>query len=308
VPFAVAPGLQELTLDLIIELVFGVRDEERRRRMHQVLPALARASTPVLFFPWLGRDLGPRSIGGRFSRLRAQARALVQEQIDEHRRGAEGDEQDILTLLMAARDEAGRPLTDAELRDELFTLLFAGHETTATALSWAVDLMSHDDAAGERLVAAAREDDDAYLDAFITEVHRVRPTVPNVVRRLREPLELDPWRLPAGVIVAPAIWLTHRRPELYPEPEAFRPERWLGKRPGTSTWLPFGGGIRRCIGASFAQLEMREVLRVMFRRCTLEPASARPEDHKRRTVTNVPRRGARVLVTRREAARGAVAA
>ncbi len=303
VPFATSEPFQRLTLELIIGLVFGVRDAARRERMLDVLPALTRSATPVLFFPALGRDMGPRSPGARFRRLREHTHALVREEIEAHRReGGLEDREDVLSLLMAARDEDGAPLSDEDLRDELLTLLFAGHETTATALSWAVDLALHHPEVHERLREAARTGDDAYLDAVVNEVHRVRPTVPNVVRRLREPLRLGGWDLPAGVVVAPVAWLTHRRPDVYPEPEAFRPERFLGERPGTYTWLPFGGGIRRCIGASFAQLEMREVLRVVFSRATLEPESPRQEAPRRRTVTAVPRRGARVVLMRREPA------
>jgi cytochrome P450 len=277
----------------------------RREEILRVLPAMSRAATTIMFLPALARDLGPGSPARRFARLRDQVDALILAELADRRGsngsgGSGGSGNDILSLLLEARDEDGRGLTDLELRDELMTLLFAGHETTATALAWALDLVLHDPAAHARLASTIAEGDFAYLDAAIKEVHRARPTVPNVVRRVQEPLELGPWRLPAGAVVSPAVYLVHRRPDLYPDPHAFRPERFLDARTPSYTWLPFGGGIRRCLGAAFATLEMEEVLKAAFGRLSLRPADPeRPETPRRRTVTSVPARGTRVVVDAR---------
>ena len=299
--FAVAEPLQRLTLEVIVHLIFGVEDRARRDRLLDVLPRMTASATAIMIFPALARDLGPGSPGRRFARLRDEVDRLVLAELEDRRRvGDQADRGDILSLLLAARDEDGEALTDDELRDELMTLLFAGHETTATALAWALDLVAHDPRVQQRLVAAVDRDDDRYIDALIKEVHRLRPTVPNVVRRVHEPFDLGPWRLPAGTVVSPAVYLVHRRADLYPEPHAFRPERFLGDKPPAYGWLPFGGGVRRCIGASFATLEMQEVLRAVFARLELRPARpARPERPRRRTVTSVPTNGTRVIAERR---------
>ena len=296
--FAVAPEFQRLTLEVIVRLVFGVEDPARHERLLTVLPALSRAATPVLFSPLLARDLGPRSPGGRFAALQREVDVLVAAEIAEHRRRGDLDERtDVLSVLLTARDEDGRPMTDDELRDELMTLLFAGHETTATALAWAVDLVLHDPKVHARLIAAVDTGDDAYLDAVVQEVHRLRATVPAAVRITKQPFALGRWRLPEGISIAPAIHLLHRRADAYPEPRRFRPERFVGTRPPAYAWLPFGGGVRRCVGAAFAALEMQEVLRTVFRTVALRAADPRPERVLRRTVTAVPRHGTRVVVT-----------
>ncbi len=299
-PFAVAPSLQRLTLEVIVHLIFGVENRQRRDRLLSVLPRMTEAATAIMFLPALARDLGPGSPGRRFTRLRDEVDALVLEELGERRRGDDGAERsDILSLLLAARDEDGEAMSDDELRDELMTLLFAGHETTATALAWGIDLIVQHPEAKARLEAEI-DVDDAYLDAVIKEIHRLRPTVPNVVRRVREPFDLVPWRLPAGSVVSPAVYLVHRRADLYAEPHAFRPERFLDERTASYAWLPFGGGVRRCIGASFATLEMQEVLRAVFSRLELRPARpGRPERPKRRTVTSVPANGTVVVAAQR---------
>jgi cytochrome P450 family 135 len=300
--FPVADSFQRMTLEVIIDVVFGVSDEERRRRLLELIPPLTRAATTMIFFPLLERDLGPLSVGGRVRRLREAVDELIHTEIAAHRsserEGRSGD--DILAMLIAARDEDGEALSDEELRDELMTLLFAGHETTATALAWSVDLVLQHPRVHGRLVEELRTNGDRYLDAVIQETHRFRPTVPNVVRKATEDVELGGWLVPEGDVVAPAIHLVHRRADLYPDPNLFRPERFLDSRAETYGWIPFGGGIRRCIGASLAQLEMREALRVVFARVQLDAAApGRPERPKRRTVTSVPARGTRVLARRR---------
>jgi cytochrome P450 len=296
-PFAVHRSMQAITLEVILRVVFGVEDERRLAQCAAPLRALLDSTTQ----PWrlLGlqftRSAGarPRTPWGRVKRLLAPCDRMIYEEIAARRAAAEpGD--DILSLLLEARDEQGAPLTDRELRDELMTLLLAGHETTATALAWTVERVTRHPAALARL---QEERDPAYLDAVITETLRLRPVVPAVVRKLQAPMTFGGWELPAGVNIAPNIWLIHRDPRLYPEPEAFRPERWLGRRPGTYEWIPFGGGIRRCLGASFALYEMRIVLEEIVARTRLAPTSDPAEAVVRRFVTFAPAGGGRVAVT-----------
>jgi cytochrome P450 len=206
---------------------------------------------------------------------------------------------DILSLLLQARHEDGRPMSDRELRDELMTLLVAGHETTATGLSWAVELLARHPEALERLESEVAAGGDEYLDAVIKETLRLRPVIALVLRKLVEPMEIGGHLLPAGVSVAPSIYLVHRHPEIYPEPERFRPERFIEQPAGTYTWIPFGGGVRRCLGGAFAEFEMSVVLRELVRRRSLRPAGGPPEHSVRSTITNVPSRGAEVVAAPR---------
>ena len=191
-------------------------------------------------------------------------------------------------------------MSDRELRDELMTLLVAGHETTATALSWAVELLARHPAELDRLeTEVAAGEGDEYLDAVIRETLRLRPVIALVLRKLVEPMEIGGRLLPAGVSVAPSIYLVHRNPDVYPEPERFRPERFIEQPPGTYTWIPFGGGVRRCLGAAFAEFEMAVVLRELVARRSLRPARDEPEHSVRSTITNVPSRGAEILASPR---------
>jgi cytochrome P450 len=226
---------------------------------------------------------------------RREADALIYEQIRVRRRDPRASERsDVFSLLLAARDEDGQPLTDQELRDELMTLLVAGHETTATAMAWTLErIVRHPDVL-ERLQA---EPDGEYLDAVIKETLRLRPVVPAVARKLMVPMEFGDWSLPAGVHIAPSIYLLHRRPDLYPDPLAFNPDRFLGVTPGTYEWIPFGGGIRRCLGASFALMEMKVVLSTILKNVRLKPApGSEAESVTRRAVTFAPTRGGRVAI------------
>jgi cytochrome P450 len=238
--------------------------------------------------------IGPERVerSGMFDRWLRPVDALLQEQIEE-RRAAPGD--DVLSLLLAARHQDGGPMTDRELRDELVTLLVAGHETTATALSWTIERLT-------RLPGgwrALREDGDAYAEAAAKEALRLRPVLPLVLRNLQRPATIAGIDLEPGTVVAPSIYLVHRRPELYPDPAAFRPERFLGPDPqgGTYTWIPFGGGIRRCLGAAFALLELRVVLAELAAAVDAEPADPQPERTARRGITLIPRRGAEVVLS-----------
>lgn len=300
--FSVLPSMQAITLEIIMRAVFGFDDRERRDRigtpLRRLLDTLASRPRVVAMALTANRN-GPLSPWRRFAAMRAEADELLFAEIASRRadpHGADGD--DIFSMLLAARDPEGEPLTANELRDELMTLLVAGHETTATALAWALELLGRHPAVLDRLLADERSGGGDYLDAVIKETLRLRPVVPAVVRRLQAPMEFGGWELPAGAHIAPSIYLLHRRGDLYPEPLAFRPERFLGDdTPGTYEWIPFGGGVRRCLGASFAMYEMRIVLREALRAIHLRTDSRRrPESVTRRAITFAPTRGARVRV------------
>jgi len=300
--FSVHPTMQDVTLEIILRTVFGVEEPARIERLAAPMKRLLNSTDQPLrlLLLQLTRSAGakPRSPWGRVFALMAPVDALIHEQIAERRADVEPRD-DILSLLLAARDEDGNALTDAELRDELMTLLLAGHETTATALAWTLERLVRTPRVLERLreeIEAGESTD--YLDATIKEALRLRPVVPGVIRQLQRPLTIGGMELPAGINVAPSIYLIHRRPDVYPDPHAFRPERFLGEDvPSTYEWLPFGGGIRRCLGASFALYEMRIVLETVLRRTTLETTDAASEPVKRRFVTFTPRDGGRVRVT-----------
>ncbi len=300
--FPVLPSMQSITLEVIMRAVFGVDDRDRRELIGKPLRRLldmVGSRRRVLMLGLTIQRNGPRSPWARFAAARREADVLLYEEIRARRAdplAAERD--DVLSLLLEARDEDGRPLTDSELRDELMTLLVAGHETTATALAWALERLVRAPAVLDRLIDEDRDGGDEYLDAVIKETLRLRPVVPAVARRLQAPMDFGPWRLPAGVHIAPSIYLLHRRPDLYPEPLEFRPERFLAPDPpGTYEWIPFGGGVRRCLGASFALFEMKAVLRAILRGARLRQTPRRPsEGVTRRAITFAPTRGARICV------------
>jgi hypothetical protein len=204
---------------------------------------------------------------------------------------------DVLSLLLGATDEQGEPMTDRELRDELVTVIGAGHETTATALAWAFERLLRNPTVLERLESSLAGGDD-YLDATIKETLRVRPVIPDAARRLTQELEIGGYRIPAGAMVMPTITAIHFREDLYPDPDAFRPERFLEGAPESYTWIPFGGGVRRCIGASFAQFEMRVIIRAILERADLRAADSAPERPRIRNITIAPERGCRVVLKR----------
>jgi cytochrome P450 len=298
-PFALQPRFQAVTLEIILRLVFGVRDAGRLAALRRALVALLGAvSGPVALLPWLRRDLGPGSPWRRFLHARADADRLIFAELARRRVAPDLAERgDILSLLLAARHEDGTAMTDAELRDELMTLLVAGHETTATALAWAAAQLVRRPEALERLRAEARDGEGTtYAEAVTRETLRRRPPLPLVARAVHRPWTVGPWTVPPGALVAPCIYLAHHREESYPDPVAFRPERFLGRAPDTYAWLPFGGGVRRCLGASFAQLEMVEVLRAVAATVDLRPTGD-PEPVGRRAIILAPRRGARVVGT-----------
>jgi len=225
---------------------------------------------------------------------------LIFEVIAHHRADPGLEERDdILSLLMQARDEDGEPMTDQQLRDELMTLLIAGHETTATGLAFAFDLLLHHPRVLERLEAELEGDSDEYLDAVVSETLRLRPVIDAAERTLKAPRTLAGWDLPAGIRVYPGIALVHRREDLYPRASEFRPERFLDGNTESYAWIPFGGGIRRCIGAALAQLEMREVLRVVLTRAELRAERPEPDQVALKAITLAPRHGVPVEVLRK---------
>jgi cytochrome P450 len=302
VPFSLRSHTQRITLDVILRAVFGVRDDERFKRAQGLVDRFARRAHPIVLYGFMRRDLGPWSPWARFKRARAELDEFLYEEIALRRAEADIEERDdVLSLLLRGTDADGKPLSDRELRDELVTVIGAGHETTATGLAWAFDLLFRAPDKMERLrkeIAAADGHD--YVDAVVKETLRVRPVVPFVGRQLREAMELGGYQLPAGTDVMPAIYLAHTRPDVYPDPYEFRPERFLEGAPESFAWIPFGGGTRRCIGGAFAEFEMRVVLETILRRADLRPATDRPERVVRRNVTLSPRRGTpAVLVERR---------
>jgi cytochrome P450 family 135 len=304
--FAIHPRMQAMTLEVILRVVFGVADGPRLERLRGLLGRVLSdtASSAGFLAALLSRRFGGRGPWARFERLLEEVDEQLYAEIAERRNDPGLEERDdILSALILARFEDGGEMGDSDLRDQLMTLLLAGHETTATALAWAFDLLLRHPRQLQRLRDSLEAGEEEYLRATITESLRLRPVVPVAGRRLATELEVAGTTLPAGTDVAPAIWLTHTRGDVYPEPFAFRPERFLEEGPDTYAWIPFGGGIRRCLGAAFAEFEMRIALREVLTRCELHKADPRPEGVARRNITLSPRRGTPVVVTARHPAR-----
>jgi cytochrome P450 len=283
-PFPVLPSMQRLTLRIILRTVFGLEEGSRMVELEDAIVRTLPLATRIMLVPPLQRDLGPFSPAGRFAAASAEVDRLLREQIARRRAsGARGD--DVLSMLLEAGDAS-----DDELRDHLVTLLVAGHETTATQLAWTIErLVRHPGA-----MARAREDA-AYLDAVVQEAQRTRPVLTFAMRTLKAPMEVGGHRVPEGATLGSSVLLLHSRPDLFPEPYAFRPERFVGAKPETYAWIPFGGGVRRCLGAAFASFEMRQVLSVVLARRELRADDPRPERRRRKGITFVPARGARVI-------------
>jgi len=297
-PYKLRPRMQAITLEIILRTVFGVSEGERLGELRKALRDFLDLTTnPRMLLPAL--LVGPKGVVRLpfFRRRMEQVDRLIYAEIAERRHAADLDQRDdVLSLLIGARHEDGSPMGDEEMRDELLTLLTAGHETTATSLAWAVErLVRHPDKL-QRLREEVEAGSDSYLTATIQETLRLRPVISIVARRLTEPVEIGGYELPAGVSVTPCVYLVHHNPEIYPEPDRFRPERFLDDPPGTYTWIPFGGGVRRCLGASFAQFEMAVVLSELVRRRTVRPADPRPERVFRRAITETPRHDAEVVL------------
>jgi cytochrome P450 len=308
-PFPAHDAMQAITLRIIVRTVFGV--EAGTPRFAELTDVLARmldaGASPMLAFPFMQRDLGRLSPWGRFTRLAQRSSEILRDEIRRARaRGAAG-RTDVLAMLLEARDESGRDLHEDELHDELITLLTAGHETTATALAWALRWILPDTSLVGRLRAeiATAEGDPArvaqlpLLDSAVKEALRLQPVIAMVGRVLQRPKVLGPLHLPAGAMVAPAIYLVHHRPALYPNPDRFDAERFLTFKPAPSEWLPFGGGLRKCIGAAFAVYEMKMVLASLLARvdARLAATDVRPT---RRGVTITPSSGLPIVVAARK--------
>ena len=305
--FPLHPHMQSVTLEVILRVVFGVSEGSRLDRLRDLLRNLLTetGSTGVQLRALLLRRFGGQSnVWGRFQERLREVDELLFAEIAEHRERDDLEERDdILSSLILARFEDGEGLSDTDLRDQLMTLLLAGHETTATGLAWAFDLILGHPEVHARLRETLEDGDESYLKATITESLRIRPVVPLAGRRLTSPLVTDGLELPEGTDVTPSIWLAHTRPDVYPEPHAFRPERFLEEGPDTYSWVPFGGSVRRCIGGAFAEFEMAIVLREVLSRCELRKANPRPERVTRRNITFSPRDGTPVVLTARHPAR-----
>ncbi|HWR48128.1 MAG TPA: cytochrome P450, partial [Pseudonocardiaceae bacterium] len=285
------------TLEVILRTVIGVHDESRLAALRAALPPMLEIGTPLELIP-------PPQVLLRFGRWRRRAQrraaalALLTDEITRCRADLQlAQRTDALAMLV--RSVA---MADDELLDQLVTLLLAGHDTTATALSWAFERLTRHPALLHRTAQAAADGDDAWLDAVCKESLRVRPVVFEFGRKLTAPVRLRGYQIPAGIILTPSINLVHHSSRHYPDPDEFRPQRFLDQRPDPAVWLPFGGGVRRCLGATFAQVEMRTVLREVLRRVELSPTTAPDEPMRPRHVTMVPRQGAMVTVRRHIAA------
>lgn len=300
-PYELRPRMQAMTLDIILRTVFGVGEREAAKLadLREALrDFLDMTTNPRFLLPLLAA--GPSRLRRipAFRRRIDRVDALTYREIRERRAERDvAERDDVLSMMIGATHEDGTPMSDEEMRDELLTLLVAGHETTATSLAWAVERLARHPDKLERLRAEVEEGGEEYLTATIQETLRLRPVISIVLRKLSEPVEIGGCELPAGVSVAPCVYLVHRNPEVYPEPQAFRPERFLEKPPATYTWIPFGGGVRRCLGASFAQFEMTVVLKELVRRRQIRPADPKPERIFRRAITETPRHNARVILS-----------
>lgn len=299
-PMRLDARTRAITLEVILQAVFGVQAEQMERMRAAISGLITPAQLPQLLLFALRRPVAARP-GGAIGRALDHLDAVIYEELANRRRQADlAERKDILSLLLLARDEDGQEMTDAELRDELVTLLLAGHETTATAVAWAIErLVRHPDKLARLVAEIDAGAGEEYTQAVVTETLRVRPVVPLVVRRLQQPLAIGDRVLPAGTRVVPSIYLTNRNPLVYERPSEFRPERFLENPPETFSWIPFGGGIRRCIGAAFATLEMKLILRTALSELLPQLPARRPrrrgELNRRRAITLVPSAGARVV-------------
>jgi cytochrome P450 family 135 len=304
--FAIHPRMQAITLEVIMRAVFGVSDPARLERLRGALSGmLGELSSPGLQLrTFMARRSDRNDPIEELRKRAAPVDEILYAEIAERRADPELERRDdILSMLVGARFDDGDPIEDSELRDQLVTLLLAGHETTATALAWTFDLLLRNPGPMARLRDELDDEGGDYLRAVISESLRLRPVVPLAGRRLGAELRAGEYLLPAGTDVTPAFWLTHTRPDIYPDPLEFRPERFLESPPETYAWVPFGGGVRRCLGAAFAEFEMRVVLREVLARCSLRGARRAPERIARRNITFSPRRGTPVVVTARRPAR-----
>lgn len=295
------PRMQRLTLEVILRVVFGLASGPRLQQIRSAILAFASAATnPAIMLPLGRRDLGRRSPGSVLHQRRRDLLQLLSAEMNARRGDPTSLGEDVLSTLLMAQ-ERGAPISDEALATELLALLGAGHETTATSLCWAFDLLSRRPECWNRIAREDEEGTSAFTDAVITEVLRLFPPLPMVLRRVVEPLEVAGYTLPVGVLIAACSWLAHRRPQSYPDPQAFRPERFVDCGPPSSReWFPFGGGSRRCVGIGFARMEMRAVLSAAARRYSLGPVRRYRDQPRRRALVLAPSRGGLIeLIDRR---------
>jgi cytochrome P450 len=295
--FSARRRMNAVTLEIILRVVFGVSEGRRLDELRTALSKLASAPIAVYLgeiMPSLQR-YGPWK---RFRELHAHVDRLLYAEIAERRAQSEAGVTDVLSQLVFVEVDGDR-LSDAELRDQMITLLLAGHETTATTLAWTLHDLARDRALQDKVIAAVDAGDDKYLEAVVKESMRLHPVIYGVARMLTEDIELGGYRIPAGYTVLPGIGPIHADPEHHADPEEFRPERFLDGSATTATWLPFGGGARRCLGAGFALLEATAILREVLVRYRISPDRARPESTRARNITLAPSHGARIVVHRR---------
>ncbi|MEO6886078.1 MAG: cytochrome P450 [Jatrophihabitantaceae bacterium] len=290
-PFAVHQRMNDISLEVIMRIVFGIGEGERLEQLRPMLQQMVRIG-PTIFIGWLYPVLNRVGPWRRFQQNKRSTDALIYAEIAERRRADDlVGRTDVLSKLLVA-DPAQ---SDDELRDHLITLLLAGHETTASTLAWAFHDLTRSPGALARVQRAADESDDAYLEATIKEAMRLHPVIAQVARRLAKPARVAGYDLPAGIVVFPSITLVQHNRSIYPAPYEFRPERFVGTNPAPATWIPFGGGIRRCLGAALAMTEAQAVLKAVLQHVEVSAVGG-PERAKTRNVTAVPSRGARIVI------------
>jgi cytochrome P450 len=302
--FALHPRLQAITLEIILRVAFGIDTADRLDDLRNCLrPFLRQAGSLLVLNPGFRRELRGHSPWAKFQQLREDVLAALAEEIDQRRDAVDLQMRtDVLSLLLQAESDGDR-LEDHEILHNLLTMVLAGHDTTATALAWTFDLLLHHPAVMDRLRADLASGSRDYIGATIREATRLRPVVIDTGRTVVQPTPVGDVVYPAGTALSPSIVLAHHRDDVYPEPMAFRPERFLTpEAPEPLTWIPFGGGVRRCLGAGFAMLEMEVVLRTILEHCELSAARGREDTQRRRAVTLLPRHGTRVVMTARRAA------
>jgi cytochrome P450 len=297
--FATAKSMQTITLRAILRAVFGASGA-MLHELEELLPRWTDRGQSLSRFPQLHKDLGPRSPWGAFLRLRAKVDAILDRLIEEARTDPALEERpDVLALMVQARREDGSALSNAEIRDQLVTMLAAGHETTAHTLAWSIERLRRHPDILKRLQDEADAGGKELREATILEVQRMRPVISFAGRHTIKPFEVGGYRLPRGVLIGLSAGLTHYDPNLFERPDRFDPDRFVGVRPGTYSWIPFGGGRRRCIGASFAHMELDVVLKLILQRVELAPTDAPDERWHFKGVAWSPKEGGRALVTGR---------
>jgi cytochrome P450 len=285
--------MEAISFEAILSVVFGAHTERRQRFRELVPEMMRRCASPFTLLPYFRKELGGVTPYARLRRVLDELDELFYAEIAERRNADPQPDGGALSLLVSATDEEGDPLPDDQVRDELLTMIMAGFETTTSALAWSFERLLRTPAALDRLL---RDLDGSYLDAVVKESLRARPVVPVVARKIREPVQLGDYVAPEGSVLMVSVYLLHRDPAVYPDPDEFRPERFLDEGSDGSIWVPFGGGTRRCLGARFAELEMKVVLRTVFERVRLTAADSKAEPVARRRFTFAPGRGSGAVV------------